>query len=385
MSGPRQPFQYDRALKILVIGRDKDELEAVVDEARAAGVDARGMTVADADGALTGWFDVIAFCSGLSLDERTSLEREALFHNPDARFQCIFAPHAGSELRAATRPRLAPTVDLDAYFERIGYSGPAEPTLDVLRALHQLHPAAIPFEAIDVLLGRGIDISPEAVDAKLIERRRGGYCYEQNGLFARVLTTIGFEVEGLAAHVRWMSEPGSQLPPLTHRVLRVTIEGRPWLADVGFGSAVPTEPLRLDEERPQETRFETYRVRRLGPQRLLQALVDGEWRPVYSIASEPWLDSHYEMANWYTSTHAASHFRHRLIVARTTREARHVLANGKLTIRRPDGSMEKSFLDAEQILEVLDSIFGLPVEAQWRDLAERAARDAETERKAEAA
>ena len=73
-------------------------------------------------------------------------------------------------------------VDLDAYFRRIGYDGPREPTLDVLRAILALHPATIPFEAIDVLLDRGVDVSPAAVDDKLIARRRGGYCYEQNGL-----------------------------------------------------------------------------------------------------------------------------------------------------------------------------------------------------------
>ncbi|MDP9423388.1 MAG: arylamine N-acetyltransferase [Pseudomonadota bacterium] len=278
-----------------------------------------------------------------------------------------------------------PSLDLGAYFDRIGYSGPAEPTLHVLRALHELHPAAIAFEAIDVLLDRGIDISPAAVDAKLIGRRRGGYCYEQNGLFARVLKAIGFEVESLASHVRWMSEPGTSLPPLTHRVLRVTIDGVPWLADVGFGSCVPTEPLRMDIADPQPTSHETFRMVRMGPQLLLQALVDDEWRPVYSISSEPWLDGQYEMANWYTSTHPDSHFRHRLIVTRTTPEARHILADGRLTIRRSDGTAEKRYLNADEIMETLESVFLLPVEPEWRPIAEQAAAAVEQERLAEAA
>ena len=104
-----------------------------------------------------------------------------------------------------------------------------------------------------------------------------------------------------------------------------------------------------------------------------------------SIASEPWLDSHYELANWYTSTHPASHFRHRLIVTRTTPEARYILAEGRLTVRRPDGSAEKSFLDADQIMEALESVFLLPVEPEWRPIAERAAAAVEQERLAEAA
>ena len=105
-------------------------------------------------------------------------------------------------------PRAAPakavaSIDLDAYCARIGYTGPREATLDTLRALHELHPAAIPFEAVDVLLGRGVDLAPEAIDAKMIVAGRGGYCFEQNSLLMRALTTIGFSVEGLSARVRW--------------------------------------------------------------------------------------------------------------------------------------------------------------------------------------
>jgi N-hydroxyarylamine O-acetyltransferase len=385
MSEKSQLFRIDRAPKVLVIGQDAEVLNQVVDEVRQAGIDARGMTAAQADGALTGPFDLVAFGSGITAGQRRSLEQEAQFHNPGARIVRVYAPYAASQIVAAARNEDMPAVDLGAYFDRIGYSGPAVPTLAILRALQELHPAAIPFEAIDVLLDRGIDISPVAVDAKLIDRRRGGYCYEQNGLFARVLKAIGFDVESLASHVRWMSTPGTALPPLTHRVLRVTIDGVSWLADVGFGSCVPTAPLRLDVGDPQTTRHETFRIVPMGPQRLLQALVEGEWKPVYSIAAEPWLESQYEMANWYTSTHPASHFRHRLIVTRTTPEARHVLADGRLTIRHPDGTAEKRYLDADEIMAALAEVFLLPVEPEWRAIAERAAMSGEAERLAEAA
>ncbi len=378
-------YRADRRPELLLIGDDQQVLDMVVGEARAAGVDARAMLAAEADGTISGWFDVIAFCGQLGDAQRKSLEREALFHNPHTKFLRLHAPFAAWELLRELRPGDRPKVDLDAYFKRIGYSGPAEPTLEVLRSLHERHPAAIPFEAIDVLLDRRIDLSPGAIDAKLISGRRGGYCFEQNGLFSRVLEAIGFEVEGLAAHVRWMAEPGSPVPPLTHRVLRVMIEGRPWLADVGFGSAVSTAPLRMDVREPQPTRHDVYQLLPVGSQLMLRALVDGQWRPVYSIASEPMLDSHYEMANWYTSTHPDSHFRKRLIVTRTTPEARNILADGRLTVRRPGRRAEKHFLDAGQILETLESIFGLPVEPGWADIARRAAEAVETEREAEAA
>ena len=385
MSEKSQLYRFDREPKVLVIGQYSDVLGLIVDEVRSAGIDARGMTASQADGALTGPFDLIAFGAAIPAVQRRSLEREALFHNPALRFLPVYAAYAAAQIVAAVRHEDVSPVDLGAYFDRIGYHGAAEPTLATLRALTELHPAAIPFEAIDVLLGHGIDISPAAVDAKLIERRRGGYCYEQNGLFARVLRAIGFEVDSLASHVRWMAEPGAPPPSLTHRVLRVTIDGVPWLADVGFGSCVPTAPLRMDVSDPQPTQHETFRIVPVGPQRLLHALVEDEWRPVYSIAAEPWLESHYEMANWYTSTHPKSHFRHRLIVTRSTPEARTIRSDGRLTVRRPDGTAEKRVLDADQIMEALKTLFQLPVEPEWRAVAERAAAAVEQERLAEAA
>ena len=385
MSEKSQLIRIEQATRVLVIGRDPVVLALVADEVRAAGFDIRAMTASEADGALTGGYDLIAIGGGINHEQRRSLQQEARFHNPRVRILQVHAPFAASQIIAAARHEDVPEVDLGAYFDRINYHGPAEPTLAVLRRLHQLHPAAIAFEAIDVLLDRGIDISPAAVNAKLIGRRRGGYCYEQNGLFAAVLKAIGFDVETLSAHVRWMSAPGTPPPPLTHRVLRITIDGTPWLADVGFGSAVPTAPLRMDTLDPQPTDHETFRVVPIGPQHLLQALVEDEWQPVYSIAAEPWLDGQYEMANWYTSTHPISHFRHRLIVTRTTPEARHILADGRLTIRKSDGSAEKRYLDADQIMEALERIFLLPVEPEWRPIAERAAVAVEQERLAEAA
>ena len=151
-------------------------------------------------------------------------------------------------------------IDLDRYFARIGYDGPARTDLATLRAIQELHPAAIPFEAIDVLLGRGIDLAPGAVDAKLIAGGRGGYCFEQNGLLRRVLTALGYRVEPLMARVLWNRPAGAPAQPRTHMVLRVELDGVPWLADVGFGSVVPTAPLRLDTEAPQQNPHDTFRV-----------------------------------------------------------------------------------------------------------------------------
>jgi N-hydroxyarylamine O-acetyltransferase len=374
-----RPYSFDRAARVLALGRDPVTLALVIEEVRAAGIDIRGMSIEEAEGTLAGTFDLIAFGGAVPYEKRKSLEQEARFHNPSVRFIRVHAPFAASQIVAAARYDVAQEVDLGAYFGRIGYSGPAEPTLDVLRALIELHPAAIPFEAIDVLLDRGIDISPQAVDAKLITRRRGGYCYEQNGLFARVLRRIGFDVDGLSANVRWMFEPGAAPGPFTHRVLRVTVDGTPWLVDVGFGSCVPTAPLRMDSVDSQPTQHENFRLVPMGPHLLLQALVEEAWQPVYGISPEVWLDSHYEMANWFTSAHPSSHFRHRLIVTRTTKDARYILADGRLTTRRASDRAEKQYLDADEIMQALEEVFDLPVEPEWRLVAERAAKAVEGE------
>ena len=273
----------------------------------------------------------------------------------------------------------APAVDLDAYCRRIGYAGPLAPTLETLRTLQELHPAAIPFEALDVLTGRGIDISPRAVDAKLIAAGRGGYCYEQNGLFKRALQAIGFEVEGLIARVNWNASADAPPRPPSHMALRVMIGGEPWLADVGFGSCVPTAPLRLDAREPQATVHETFRLVPAGGELQLEAEIAGRWAPVYRLLPSPMLDTDYELANWYTATHPESHFRHRLIVTRTTPGARHVLAGARLTVRSASGAKERRLLDADGIEHELAARFLLPVEAEWRPVIERAALDVNAE------
>ncbi|MGE5723259.1 MAG: arylamine N-acetyltransferase family protein [Sphingomonadales bacterium] len=269
--------------------------------------------------------------------------------------------------------RQALPVDLDAYCARIGYSGPRTPTIGTLRALHALHPAAIPFENIDVLLDRGIDIAPAPVDAKLIAGRRGGYCYEHNGLFKRVLQAIGFSVEGLAARVCWMVPPGSGPRPRTHMALRVTIDGTPWLADVGFGACVPTVPLRMDAAAPQETGHETFRVRSTGEGVRVEALVGDRWEALYDLSLEPVLDVDYELGNWFVSAHPQSHFRHVLMAGRVTPGARYTLLNGRFTVRSPGGETERRLLDADALESVLAREFGLPVQPDWRPLIERIA------------
>ncbi len=262
---------------------------------------------------------------------------------------------------------------LPRYFARIGYRGPVAPTMEVLAALHAAHIAAIPFEAIDALTGAGIDIGADAIDAKLIGQRRGGYCFEQNGLFLRVLQAIGFAAEGLIGRVRWMLPDDAPPTPRTHMVVRVTLDRRPWLVDVGFGAAVPPRPLAMDSEDAQPTRHESYRVVRHGAEWQVAARIDAKWRTLYRIenVAPPAID--YEIGNWYTSAHPDSHFRYQLIAARTTAETRYGLRDNRLTVRLADGRIDRRYLTADEIERVLAEIFLLPVARHWRPAIERAA------------
>jgi N-hydroxyarylamine O-acetyltransferase len=276
---------------------------------------------------------------------------------------------------------IAAEIDLNRYFARIGYDGPREPTIEVLRALHRLHPSAIPFEAIDVLLGREISLEPAALQAKMIAGGRGGYCFEQNGLFKLALQAIGFEVAGLIARSRW-GRPLGDIRARTHMALRIRISGEDWLADVGYSSAMLTAPIRLAERGPQETLHEPVRLRPVDGELRLEVLIAREWRPIYDAVPKPQHDVDLAAANWFISTWPASPFRHALIVSRTTPQARYVLHENRLTIRRPGRESERLRLSADEMMRLLGRDFGLAVEPAWRPVLDEAvARGDDMERR----
>lgn len=270
----------------------------------------------------------------------------------------------------------AAAVDLDAYFARIGYDGARKPNLETLRAIAHRHPDAIPFENLDVLLGRGISIVPGEIDAKLIGAGRGGYCYEQNGLLKRVLKALGFQVEGLMARVQWMAPEGTPPRPRSHMVLGVELNGETWLADAGFGGCVLTAPLKLFSDDVQDTPHGQFRIVdvELGgvAERQVQANLSGRWAPLYQVAKGAWADIDYEQANYFTYTHPSSHFTWSMTVGRTTPSARYALKNNRFTHRDVTGAVvEQRDLTVDELETTLRDVIGLPVEADWRPVLEK--------------
>ncbi|MWD28283.1 arylamine N-acetyltransferase [Aquicoccus sp. SCR17] len=262
--------------------------------------------------------------------------------------------------------------DLDAYLARLGLTGAvrATPTRERLDALVLAHLGAIPFENLDPLTGKVPEIAADAVAAKLVTARRGGYCYEQNHLLLAALHAMGFEAEPLVCRVWWQRPAGTPPGPWTHMALRVRLGGRALLVDVGFGGCVPTASLDMAADAPQATPHEPFRLRqgRDGP--LLEVEIGGSWRPVYETRPEPAAFDELREANHRTATE--SRFTQELMLARTTPEARLALGGNRFTRRLAGGSVaERAHLDAEGLERVITDRFGLPVAPEWRPVLVR--------------
>jgi N-hydroxyarylamine O-acetyltransferase len=247
-------------------------------------------------------------------------------------------------------------MDLEAYRERIGHTGDLRPTAECLRELHLAHATHVPFENIDVLLRRPIRLDLESLWQKLVADRRGGYCFEQNTLFAAVLEQIGFPVSRLAARVR-LGAPG--VGSRSHMLLRVQADGENWLADVGFGGEALLFPILWTPGEPAEQFAWKFRLLEEGANFLVQMLRPEGWLDLYAFNLEEQHPVDYEVANHYTSTHPKSFFTNKLMVHLPGPSVRTTLFNRRLIERRSDGASEVQLPHDDAILEVLAGRFGL--------------------------
>jgi N-hydroxyarylamine O-acetyltransferase len=265
-----------------------------------------------------------------------------------------------------TTPRLAAgpvaewdtsVLDLDAYLERIGYDGPLHPDLETFVAVHRSHVTAVPFENLDIMLGRGTSIDLAAIQDKIVHGRRGGYCYEMNILFAAALDRIGIPVR------RQLIRTGDPLVdprPRGHLSVLVEFGGRRWFGDVGFGSGL-FEPIPLDR-RGQFTQGEwTYRLTGPGPdgaQRLQELQVD-TWVAMYTITDELTYRVDVGVANENTSTSPNSPFVRRPITVHRHPDVERRLLGRSLTVLRPDRSTSTVTIADEDYAATLAEQFAL--------------------------
>lgn len=263
--------------------------------------------------------------------------------------------------------------ELDAYLARIDM--PARPTVDAagLARLQRQHRLAIPFENLDVMLGRGIAIDGDAVFAKLVGSRRGGYCWEQNRLFGDALAALGFEARPITARV-WLGAEG--VPPLTHVLSLVEADGRAWIADAGFGgSYAPVMPLEdgAEADAPDGARFRLtaggphgWTLARRGP----IATTDGrragddEWQPQFSFTLATVHDADLAMGNWWSQSHPTSRFTRVAIASIVLPHGFATLADHRYRRSAAGQDTEGEITDPRVYRMRLGLLFGIEVSAE---------------------
>jgi N-hydroxyarylamine O-acetyltransferase len=252
---------------------------------------------------------------------------------------------------------MQPSIDLDAYVKRIGLERPACADLDHLRMLATAHVASITFENLNPLLGLPVDLELSALEAKLLHAGRGGYCFEQNLLFAAALRAIGYEVSYLIARVLW-NQLDDAITGQTHMLLRVELDGSSWLVDAGFGGQALSGVLKLVPDVAQPTQLEPYRLLQSADGWRMQSQVRGQWLTLYRFDLRPAEMIDCIVSNHYVSTHPMSRFVSNLIVARTEPGRRLSLFNHEFTIRRLGREPERHVLsDHVAIRQVLEQEF----------------------------
>jgi N-hydroxyarylamine O-acetyltransferase len=246
-------------------------------------------------------------------------------------------------------------MDVSAYLERINYHSALEPTGETLRALQQAHLLSVPFENLDIALGRRIVLDETLLFDKIVNRRRGGFCYELNGLFAALLRELRFDVHRLSARVS--NSDGGYGIEFDHMTLSVQLEER-WLVDVGFGDAF-REPLRLDQRGEQSQPEGKYRVADEGDHLTYLWLNDGVWTPQYIFTLQSYTLADFADGCQYHQTSPRSSFTQRRVCSRATPDGRVTLSDGKLIITSNGARQERTLDGPEEYRAVLCTHFGV--------------------------
>jgi N-hydroxyarylamine O-acetyltransferase len=235
-------------------------------------------------------------------------------------------------------------VDFAAYLERIRYDGPRDARTEVLAAIHKSHMLAVPFENLDIFLGREIVCDELRFARKIIGENRGGFCYELNGAFAALLRELGYTVTMLSARVP--RQDGTLAPEFDHLTLRVDLQ-EPWLADVGFGDLF-LEPIKLLPGLEQEQGGRRFRISDTNDFYLLEGMeADGSWKRQYVFSLQPRQLGEFAGMCRYHQTSPESHFTRKKLCSMATSEGRITLSDRGL-IRTINGRKEEKFLSSEQ-------------------------------------
>ena len=256
--------------------------------------------------------------------------------------------------------RCASPLRLEDYLARIGHGGATEPTADTLCELHRAQAYSIPFENFDITDGEGISLLPEALIDKLVNRRRGGYCFELNALLLMALRALGFEARPLLARVHLRGEPTGR----GHQLSLVSIGGEDWIADVGFGANGLRAPVALrcgiiNEQDGQ--RFRLVDADMYGT--MLQLEQAQGWQDLYSFELGHVCPADIEMGNHHTSTHPSSLFTRLRVATLPTLRGRVSLLDHRLKIERDGAVSEIDLAEGPEFWRAVEQHFGIEFSA----------------------
>ena len=250
-------------------------------------------------------------------------------------------------------------MNIEAYLERINYHGSLAPTADALRELQVAQLLAVPFENLSTHANEPIVLEDDALFTKIVEQRRGGFCYEANGLFAALLRALGFEVRMLSAEVA--NADGGFGPNFDHMTLMVQLEQR-WLVDVGFGDSF-REPLLLDERSEQVQGRRAFRLDDTDGTHLTLMQRDGEdeeWKAQYRFTLQPYGYADYAEMCGYHQTSPQSHFTRARVCSLATREGRITLSEMRFITTTEKGErQERTLASQEEYAAILRENFGI--------------------------
>ena len=245
---------------------------------------------------------------------------------------------------------------LTAYFNRIGYSGPTEATIETLRAIHRTHLLAVPFENLNIHIGRPISIDPGAIYEKIVHNRRGGFCYEQNGLLSVILRSMGFDVTLLEARVR-RAENDYGIP-FGHLTLMVVLDQR-WLFDVGYGDSF-REPLLIDEPGDQIQGDTAFRITHNGQRGVYsRRLPDADWHEEYEFYLTPRTLTDFADGCHYHQTSPNSTFTQKRLCSLATPDGRITLSGDTFITTRNGQREERHLILPDEFNALLRSHFGI--------------------------
>ncbi len=248
--------------------------------------------------------------------------------------------------------------DLQAYLNRIYYKGEISPSEKVLNDLHLAHATSVPFENLDVYLRKPIKLDIESLQNKIVKNKRGGYCFEQNLLFAQALETIGFNVKRLSARVRLGT---NKILPKTHMLMIVNVENNEWLADVGFGGDGLLLPVKFKIDEISEQFKWKYKIITENNSFVLQSFKEDEWKDLYIFTLEKQELIDYELANYYTSTHPESKFVKTLTFQITKTDYKKVLRGNDYIIDNGNKIIKSKIKNDAELKSILKNEFKIDI------------------------